>query len=1193
MVFTTTSSSRKWFFYFLMTCLVMLTGISYARFELGFSEPIKAKSIAASPKKQSIGTQKVSVDTIQPCGLDTIRPVFENCPLDTLVTISATSTDTCFTHFWHAPTAFDNCSTPSVTGTHQAGFCFPIGETTIIYTATDISGNTATCSFKMTVQKATNPCAGDTIRPVLSPCPKDTIITVGNTMTCLPYQFARPTATDNCGVPTVVGTRQSGSCFPVGQTTVTFTATDNNRNTATCAFRVTIRRPTNPCDSDRTKPIIERCPLDTTIYITSTSMDSCRNFQWAAPFITDNCSVPNVAVSHPNGSCFPVGMTTVTYIATDTSRNSATCSFNITVIKSVDPCAGDTIKPFFERCPKDTTLYISQTSLDTCRRVLWATPLAFDNCGIPAIQSSHRTDFCFPKGTTPVTYYATDSKGLTTVCSFTVTIVRPTNPCDVDTIKPILSACPTGFNVRSDSGCAVVRWSEPAATDNCGIPVLQSSHQRGACFPLGTTTVRYTATDAKGNTATCAFTITVQNPCFNDTIKPIIQKCPVSQTLTTADTCMRAYWSAPIASDNCGTVNLTSTHQSGMCFRIGTTDVVYVASDRKGNSARCVFAITVLNPCFTDTIKPRITCPSAINFTTTDTCARLTWNIPRATDNCTSVPTVSGTHQPGSCFPIGTTTVTYTATDAKRNTGTCSFNVTVAHLCANDTIKPRISGCLDSIRLVTVDSCARATWNMPRATDNCGIPTLTASHQSGACFPIGTTSVIFMARDSRGNTSTCAYKITVVKSTIIAPCDTDRIAPVIRNCPTSITASTTNPSGMVITWTAPTATDNCSTPTLTSTQRPGNLFPIGTTAVVYTATDRRGNQALCSFVVVIRRDSVVTPSDTTKCYILVNRKSLKVLTIQAGAMTSGAKAIQFDNLNVASQKWKVRRNANGSVVLVAQHSGLVLNVVNSTSNGTPVVQSPFSATATSQTWTLSATNSVGYFKIKNLASQKLLTVVRNANWSGAPLEQRSDINSFSQEWKFVEVPCVSANTRFAAERVLSFDAYQDGGKARLAWVSKNDEKADYFIVEKAHPQTGEFEKIGIVDAQNGQTAHYSMIDNNPHDDENVYRIQVIRPNTPPQYSEVKIVNFEKNVGVAVYPNPATDVAHVDVSTYLNRKVDIAIFDIAGQLVHRESIGSATRSAHPIDISQLANGQYFIHIQADGKKAAVKKLVVLH
>ena len=53
-------------------------------------------------------------------------------------------------------------------------------------------------------------------------------------------------------------------------------------------------------------------------------------------------------------------------------------------------------------------------------------------------------------------------------------------------------------------------------------------------------------------------------------------------------------------------------------------------------------------------------------------------------------------------------------------------------------------------------------------------------------------------------------------------------------------------------WTEPTATDNSGmVPTVTQSHQPGDSFNVGTTTVSYTFTDLAGNQAQCSFTVIV------------------------------------------------------------------------------------------------------------------------------------------------------------------------------------------------------------------------------------------------------------------------------------------------------------------------------------------------------
>ncbi len=172
------------------------------------------------------------------------------------------------------------------------------------------------------------------------------------------------------------------------------------------------------------------------------------------------------------------------------------------------------------------------------------------------------------------------------------------------------------------------------------------------------------------------------DPCATDATNPIFTNCPANITLSTSSTSAIATWTAPTASDNCGTPAVTSTANSGSSFNVGTTVVTYTATDAKGNKGFCNFNVTVnkiVDPCSIDVTAPTISgCPSNINLTTNGTCATTTWTAPTATDNC-GIPTlsqISGTAS-GSCFPIGKNVITYKATDAKGNFNTCTFNVEV------------------------------------------------------------------------------------------------------------------------------------------------------------------------------------------------------------------------------------------------------------------------------------------------------------------------------------------------------------------------------------------------------------------------------------------------------------------------------------------------------------------------------------
>jgi hypothetical protein len=81
----------------------------------------------------------------------------------------------------------------------------------------------------------------------------------------------------------------------------------------------------------------------------------------------------------------------------------------------------------------------------------------------------------------------------------------------VDTTPPTIT-CPGNLTVHTltpQDTCVAVTYPLPTATDAVSATTLTCVPPPGACFPIGTTVVNCEAKDAAGNTAVCAFTITV------------------------------------------------------------------------------------------------------------------------------------------------------------------------------------------------------------------------------------------------------------------------------------------------------------------------------------------------------------------------------------------------------------------------------------------------------------------------------------------------------------------------------------------------------------------------------------------------------------------------------------------------------------------------------------------------------------
>ncbi|HKP47729.1 MAG TPA: PxKF domain-containing protein [Pyrinomonadaceae bacterium] len=512
------------------------------------------------------------------------------------------------------------------------------------------------------------------------------------------------------------------------------------------------------------------CPNDIVTTATTHGTGGGANVTFGAAEGFGTCGA--ITSSPASGSFFPIGTTTVT---TTSASGGGGCNFTVTVVDSAAPtiaCPGNILVTANAGESQAFVPNVNGSSSNV------GTPATTGD--MPLTVTGSRDDGealtnAYPFGITDITWIATDPAGRQATCTQTITV-------HANTVLTI--SCPSDKTAASANGCDPTTVNTGTATSNSGTATITSRRSDnlplGDPYPVGVTTITWTASDVDTQTVSCTQTVTVTG---SDTSPPTLTVPPnVSVTTSSCSALLDDELGVATADTSCGTVNITRTgipmfscpipgNPTRMCesfiFPTGTTVITYTATNSAGLTATGTQTVTVLE---SPAVPPTITAPAAVTLNTGPgatscgvTVANLdaTLGLPTINDNCAGV-TFSRTGVPdGNVFPLGNTTVTYVATDKSGNTASSNQIVTVV-----DNTPPTLTCPADVVIYLPLNSTATSmtvSYPSATATDNCaGTVNVNYSIASGSTFSVGTTPITVTATDAHGNTSTCAFNVTVL-----------------------------------------------------------------------------------------------------------------------------------------------------------------------------------------------------------------------------------------------------------------------------------------------------------------------------------------------------------------------------------------------------------------------------------------------
>jgi len=639
---------------------------------------------------------------------------------------------------------------------NNAPTLFPLGSSTIIWTAIDNSGNSASAIQQVSIVDTTPPTI-DSVPDIIAEAvtPYDNII-----------ELQEPSADDLLGVISV--TNNAPEFFPVGETIVTWTATDVGENTASTEQKITI--------IDTIFPILQ-VPDSVTIEATSLNQNEVDLGEATA---TDNGEIASITNDAPD--VFSLGETTVTWTATDSSNNFSSLTQLVTVVDTTAPeiYAPTDIVLEADSVDQNIVNFDSATTVDIQDVVIYL--------DAPDV---------FPLGETTVTWTAVDTSGNSASATQTVTII--------DTTAPALSI-PDDQTVEATSlEQTFVNIGQAEAHDITGISSIVNNAPD--VFPLGSTLISWTATDNHGNITTAYQTITVE-----DTISPtIIVPEDITAEAIDPDTNYIELGEL-VTSDSVRVESITNDKPDA--FPFGSTTVTWTVTDISGNISEATQTVTLI-----DTTSPEIFVPADIVAEATSLSGNMI-ELGEATGH-DIMGIASVTEHPSRYFTLGETTIEWTVVDTSGNSASATQTVTIV-----DTTAPSITAPSSITMEATSADSNIVTLGNPVSSDLVDIPLI--SNNAPDVFPLGETTVTWIAIDTSGNSASATQTVTIIDTT----------SPQLTT-PEDIIISAFSLEEQVEIGEA--YADDLAGSILTITNDAPNTFPLGDTVVTWNVTDEFGN----------------------------------------------------------------------------------------------------------------------------------------------------------------------------------------------------------------------------------------------------------------------------------------------------------------------------------------------------------------
>ena len=1087
-------------------------------------------------------------------------------------------------------TSSDNCIATMVTLAQSNFDCSDIGNQSVTAVITDLSGNTSSSVFNLTVI--------DTIVPVVAAQDINLYLDVNGTAVISAADVDAGSATA-CGIDSLYVDKQSFDCMDLGANTVVLYGVALNGQSTTDTAVVTVMDTISPAllsnvidlyldnagnaDIFSLSPssyLFEACNMDS-IYFSKTLyncgdigpnavavafrdvsgnmhlnnvtvevhdtigpnlsnqnitlyLDSTGNASITLADINtgsfDVCGMDTVYLDRYNFSCSDAGVNTVNVIGVDLGGTISSAPATVTVLDTNYPVA----------VARNRTIYVDHMGM------AYLNPSDVDdgsydgNCGVILSLSDSVFD-CGELGLNLIQMYVSDAAGNMDSADVFITVK--------DTTKPELHLRNMTLSLDQNGQAWLNNASlfDSASTDNCAnILAFSASKLQFDCNDVGSQNIIVTATDDKLNSSSAVVTVTIIDGTLPQILTQnisVLLDASGQAIVTPQDVDNGSY-------DACGLDSLWLSKTVFTGNDLGGNTITLYGRDNSGLINSGIAIITVA-----DTISPLLSTQPVNLYLDASGQASLTGaNAAMAASDNHAIASFQASKVNFGCADIGSNVVSIVALDPSGNRTTGTVNIMV-----QDTLAPVVTGAPTTVYLDAGGNAGITAADLNASgIDNCSLKSLSVNRSVLSCADLGTTSVMLVGTDAQGNSDSISISVTVL----------DTVAPVLTNIPADTTVYANDSScGAMVVYPVPAVVDNCNFTNFSSSHASGSFFSIGTTNVVFTLNDASGNLTTRSFKVTV-----------------VDQSAPQIVSAPQNDTVGSCQSTYYFQAPVAVD------NCSGTTVkqILGIPSGGVYPI------GTTI--NAFKVSDDSGNDTI-----LTFYVVVEPIGQPNLPSILSVCENDDPVDL-SQGQSMQWAGKGMDNNKFDPSSAGTGTHVLSYNYIDKNGCSATGSIAitviPKPNKPGITRIASNTLSTGAFNtyqwyRNGIeIPGATSQTYTYTTGGN--------YQVMVSNVNSCTDYSDGFVVGtngggigLEENAlsTLEVYPNPSKGMITVEVNDdYRKEQLTLRVFNIAGQMVYQRTESTGGLGQISLDLTGLPKAAYMLQISSKHGQA-VRQIII--